>query len=153
MSPLHRICATHGCNQLVPLAARRCPQHQTEWQHTRNTKPQRWVYNDKRWRTTRRHTLEAAGFQCTLCGETATIADHNPPLTTLLTRGDDPFSQHYLRALCAKCSGRVDGARSHHPTPKGGVGWSSRPAKTLQPPASNLLPDMAGVEGPPFLVA
>ena len=111
---LLRVCR---CGRLIDATQRRCANCDQDKKRRDNPrrmqKPQRWVYRDKRWATTRNIVLARADHACQLCGAPATIADHHPyPLTELLRRGLDPFDYAWCRALCHQCSGHHDGPRS-----------------------------------------
>jgi 5-methylcytosine-specific restriction endonuclease McrA len=100
MSPLARLCRTHGCTTIITTGTR-CPTHHAAWtqadNHRRNTRPIAAIYNTTQWRKTRTHVLERDHHTCVLCGEKATIADHHP---TPLPACQDPYDTTNIRSLC-----------------------------------------------------
>jgi hypothetical protein len=110
---LLRVCK---CLKLIPATQRRCPACQRADSQRRNRKPTAKIYTSARWRGpngTRQHVLARDGGVCQLCRAPATYVDHQPPVTTLLARGLDPYDPDYCRALCASCAGRADAHRAH----------------------------------------
>jgi 5-methylcytosine-specific restriction endonuclease McrA len=112
---LLRVCR---CGKLIPATKRRCPNCERAESTRRRNKPSGRVYADPRWRKTRKRVLERDDHTCQRCGAPATHVHHEPPVTTLLARGDSPFDDQHCQAVCASCAGRADAARAH---PQGGT--------------------------------
>ena len=130
---LLRVCR---CGKLIPATRRRCLTCDRTDSARRNRKPTAKIYQSSRWRGpngTRRTVLERDEHTCQLCRAPATHVDHQPPVTTLLARGLDPFDPDHCRALCASCAGRADAARAHT---QGGGG---RLEKRFQPETPSQL--------------
>lgn len=90
----------------------RCPQ---------NTSRVDEIHQSPAYKAARPVVFERDGYRCHFCNETcvpgdrllkATAAHHPLGIDELIARGHDPTDPDTMVTACARCHGRVDGARS-----------------------------------------
>ena len=104
MSPLATTCI--DCGTLIPAGAKRCTQHQREWQSTQNSKPNRKYHGTRQHKTRIARVLRRDGRRCRYCGASSDLTlDYIVSLHNGGARTDEN-----AQILCRSCNSRK-GAR------------------------------------------
>ena len=112
-------CKKYGCRALV-RGRGYCPEHahikaevvreNFDFLERKKTDEERAFYQTHRWHeTSRRHRIdEPLCLRCRADNRIvpATLVHHNPPLSELLARGEDPHADKFLESLCLGCHQR-----------------------------------------------
>lgn len=114
---LLKLCAK--CGAIVPAGVRHCDSCAVAVRAADNrrraAKPSQAFYRSPEWRRVSRAVRDRDGA-CVRCGSTERLMAHHlaPGLTALLEAGDldGALDTDRCQTLCARCSGRIDGARS-----------------------------------------